>query len=166
MARVCIPIRHCTFTGYSSENAIPTHVQRVPPWPDDLYVLSAVIVMEIRPYPGNATSARACMPGSSASLKIWPPSDRIAGGGKPCFIALQRYTNLVFNFYTKSLFVVNLWCGARRHTRSWKPIRTSVYIQTYTCDPVRANLYIKSVPTGLHAYVNHLAWSGGSQYIK
>ena len=59
-ARVCIQIRHCTFMGYSSENAIPTHFQRVPPWPGGLYLLFAVILMEMSSCPGNASSARAC----------------------------------------------------------------------------------------------------------
>ena len=36
-ARVCTQPRHCVFIGYSSENAIPTNFQRVPPWPDGLY---------------------------------------------------------------------------------------------------------------------------------
>ena len=30
--------------GYSSENAIPTHFQRVPPWPVGLYLLFAAII--------------------------------------------------------------------------------------------------------------------------
>ena len=57
-ARVCIQIRHCTFLGYSSENAIPTNFHRVPPWPDGLYFFFAVVDTEMRPCPGNANSVR------------------------------------------------------------------------------------------------------------
>ena len=85
--------------GYSSENAIPTHFQRVPPWPDGLYELFAAIVIEMWSCPGNATSVYACMKEGSPIQVYMHARER------SLFAAVGEGTHYIAGLYMSTRFM-------------------------------------------------------------